>query len=69
MPTYREDGKVKCLACQREVAQVLELPERVPKVSRHLFQAEVLLNEIGAPVKYTDGFCPGSYEPVKPRKR
>ena len=69
MSTYREDGKVKCPACQREVAQVIEFPDRVVKTSRHLFQEEVRLNAVGAPIQYTDGFCPGSFEPVKPKKR
>lgn len=69
--TYREDGKTRCPACQRDVAAVREITKRVigidinHLVSRHLYQERVELNEVGAPVKYTPGFCPGSFENAK----
>lgn len=73
---YREEGRTKCPACQRSVAAVREIfktkhPELgvlfgqgLPMVSRHLYQEQVQLNEVGAPIEYTDGFCPGSFEPA-----
>lgn len=63
---YREEGKTKCPACQREVAAVRVRTHVVGDalVSRHLYQEQVELNEIGAPTVYTDGFCPGSFHPA-----
>lgn len=58
--TYREDTKAKCPACQRTVAAIRDSHFRELFVSRHLYQETVDLNPVGAPVEYTDGFCPGS---------
>jgi hypothetical protein len=62
--TYREESKTKCPACQRSVASVREYPSRDLKVSRHLYQEQIELNAVGAPVEYADGFCPGSFNPA-----
>lgn len=67
---YREEGRTKCPACQREVAQVREIPKGQPpadeaKVSRHLFQTGTETTEIGYPILNEDGFCPGSFARVK----
>lgn len=62
---YKEEGRVRCPACQRDVAQVLELKKRESLVSGHLFQEGVETTEIGYPILNADGFCPGSYTRVK----
>lgn len=61
---YREVAKAKCPACLREKAVVRDSHENLARISRHLYQEQVLLNEIDAPTEYTDGFCPGSFEGV-----
>lgn len=68
--TYREEARAKCPACQRTVAAIRKIEKGVGPVSeqlvsRHLYQEKVELNPVGAPVEYTDGFCPGSMDPVK----
>lgn len=65
MPSYREVSKTKCPACQRNIAAIGTYPPTDLLVSRHLYQEQTELNEVGAPTKYTDGFCPGSFEKVK----
>lgn len=67
---YREEGKAKCPACQRIVAQVREFNMGtksfdIPQVSRHLFQESTDTTEIGYPVLNADGFCPGSFSKVR----
>ena len=61
--SYREDGRTSCPACHRTVASV-RVGAGESLVSRHLYQEQVQLNEVGAPTKYTDGFCPGSFHPA-----
>ncbi len=61
--TYSEIGKAKCPACQRSVALVRSLA--LIMVSRHLYQEQVQLNEVGAPTEYAPGFCPGSFHVIK----
>lgn len=60
--TYREDGKAKCPACQRNVAAVRYGGDLF--VSRHLYQESTEVNGIGLPVLNADGFCPGSMHPA-----
>jgi len=66
---YTEIGKTKCPACYRMVASVKPHtkgePPGQPLVSRHLYQEQVILNEVGAPTEYAPGFCPGSFNVVK----
>lgn len=64
MTMYREEGRAKCPACQRHVSAIREMPKGGVLVSRHLYQEKIDLNAVGAPVEYTDGFCPGSLHPA-----
>ena len=62
---YREEGKVKCPACQRNIAMVRDLSDKRLMVSRHLYQESTDTNGIGLLILNADGFCPGSTETVR----
>lgn len=69
--SYTETGKTKCPACQRTVASVRSFTKTgdtlvtLPMVSRHLYQEQIELNEVGAPTEYAPGFCVGSLHQIK----